>query len=121
MSGEPGDAIQPIDIIRAIRADVGISMMDAKAAMQKADERFGGDYLLAALMRHAHGFAINVRSRDPEVSPAAAREDWDLRHALTSRDGSQSDERAALKRLCRCRWDPNPALITQYASDEAAG
>lgn len=91
----------PADIVRAIRAAGGMSMMQAKAAMQLADARFGGDYVLTALMHDAHGLAVNVGSRNPAVSDAEARMAWDVAMARSRRDAMTGDAWDALRRISK--------------------
>lgn len=90
MTGERTPAPITADLVRLMNAASGLGMMDCKAAAERAVAELDGDYVVALLARHAHGFAVMIRSRDPAVSDAQARTRWDLDHALGEREARVS-------------------------------
>lgn len=77
-----------VQLAHAIRAASGLGLSDVGGIMHDAQTSLGGDHVLAALARHAHGFAISVGSIDPAMTQEEARRAWDLRWAASAR-GSQ--------------------------------
>ena len=94
-----------VRLAHAIREASGLGLADVKAVMEDAERNLDGDYVLAALVRNAGGFAISVRSPNPSTTPAQARRDWDLRWA-----------RSAMLDLEPGRWDEVRRLSAEMAA-----
>lgn len=77
------------DLVRLMREASGMGMQDCLAAARSARDDFGGDYVLALLVRDAASLAVNVRQRDG-TSPAEARRRWNVAHALERRERAAS-------------------------------
>lgn len=73
-----------VGLAHAIREASGLGLQDVRGIMDDAERNLDGDYVLASLVRHAHGFAVSVKSPAPSVTPAQARREWDVRWARTA-------------------------------------
>ena len=60
-------------------------MSDVGGIMRDAEDNLGGDYVLAALVRHAHGFAITIKRLHPSMTAEETRREWDLQWARNAR------------------------------------
>lgn len=102
--------IRPItaELVHTMREASGIGMMDCKAAAELALKDLHCDFVLALRMRHYHALAVNIGSRDPAVSPARARRQWDAANALGDRDDlvAKHDAWRRLDAMSN-KWDGN--------------
>ena len=92
-------------IASAVREATGMGLHDVFAVMRDAEENFQGDYVLAALVRHAQGFAISIKSKDPSITAQQARRSWNISWA-------QND----LANGLRPGWEELSRLNTQSAT-----
>jgi hypothetical protein len=78
---------QPItaDLVRLMREASGMNMPSCHEAAKAAQALYGGDYVVALLVKRANGDAVMIRSRDPAVDDREARRRRDLADALAMR------------------------------------
>lgn len=89
-----------------MRAASGMGMMDCKQAAEEAHARYGGDYVLALLVRSANAYAVNIKP-GPGQTAKQARDRWNLADALGRREDivTRTDEWAALDAVST-RYEP---------------